>query len=287
MDSDDRQFLAVSCPISFNDVHRTSEGDQRVAFQFDLRECEKFSIISDLPPSLDSREEGRRLSTLRKNDANDYAISYSITATVLDKRDTIVSTTQQISILPVHAEQPPCFSGFPGELHWATPQHARSFHQKYRDIQIELAAQEPGMFVLNPCSRALDASIKVSFVAKCSLPAPDPQALHKSLPEPPRRCSLKAHLVTKTILTPNGNGMEKAEGRPSTEHPRFLGKYENRIHRSHQQENTLDLSHWDHFESSKCILKLTSCACLIKSSYRRTVLAYHVLAYHVLAPFQH
>ena len=238
------KFLGVSLERNARSGLQVENGTVRMPFRFHLRECEKLSdMVSGLPPSLDSDQEGRRLSN------GLYSVAYSLTATVFSARGIIASTTEKITVLSVTQEPSLCSSDCPGEYFWAQsiPQHSIRLQKKPLGPRMEAAGQEPDPIVLDAHDTASGGSTKVPFVLKLS-PTSTDVLNEKSMPS---QCQVRACLVTKTRITPDGleqlassiqRGLDKVPSSRSEEV---------QIHKSHDQEDVVGVSAWSHSKSSK------------------------------------
>ncbi len=194
-------------------VQAGSKGDDgviRIPFRFNLSECEKLSAFScDLPPSLDSHQEGQKASDCQ------YEVTYSISATAYSAKATLASASQKVFILPIGNDsfsEGEHLSDVPGEFFWATQSNSSSpRHTKLPRLnamgptrspspsgnRIELAGQEPEPILLSTESGVSRGSADVPFIVKVS----HPSEVEESYPS---ECHVKARLVTKTHMTPDG-----------------------------------------------------------------------------------
>lgn len=212
-----------------------------------MSKCERLaSFVADLPPSLDSRLDGQKASDCQ------YEISYSLTVVAFSKKSTLASATQTIFILPVspgalsaqHSEAP-------NEYHWAelhsSSKHPRvhrrtSSSSELAGPRIEVAGQEPDTIVFNPEYTIPDGTTEVPFVVKIS--PRDNENAHEGLPT---RCHVKAHLVTKTHITPDGLKQLGSE----REFISTGGNHVTRVHTGFDHESWVNISGWETCESGE------------------------------------
>lgn len=107
-----------------NSGFKASDGIVKVPFRFNLDEIHsqaRSSFISDLPPSLNSRDDKLKWAEIRKGESEaEYNVTYSITASAFSKRGSEASTEKMIQVLPVsQAEGPRSPSDCPGEFRFA------------------------------------------------------------------------------------------------------------------------------------------------------------------------
>jgi hypothetical protein len=217
----------------------------KVPFRFNLDEIHsqnRSPTVTDLPPSVNSKDDGAGWTNLRKNEAEgQYDISYVMTASVFSKEGLQASTTKKIPILPVSQAQPPLSpSDFPGEYFFAasTPQQPKFSLGRTPSFGMEVAGEEPEAIVLDPHSFS-SGSTNIHFVVKA---LPRPSALFESSSFP-SQCQLRARLVTKTLITPD-RIEEKAI--PTIEQAKYGHNSSLTVHKSDEQEFTVALPHWDH-----------------------------------------
>ena len=217
----------------------------KVPFRFNLDEIHsqnRSPTVTDLPPSLSSRDDGAGWTSLRKNEAEgQYDVSYVMTASVFSKKGLQASTTTKIPILPVSQAQPPLSpSDFPGEYFFAasTPQQSKFSLGRAPSFGMEVAGEEPEAVVLDPQSFS-SGTTNIHFVVK-ALPRPSTPFEANSLPS---QCQLRARLVTKTLITPD-RIEEKAI--PTIEQAKHGENSSLRVHKSDEQDFTVALPHWDH-----------------------------------------
>jgi hypothetical protein len=96
----------------------------KVPFRFNLDDVHsqaRSSFVSDLPPSLNSRDDKLKWAEIRKGELEaEYDVTYSITASAFSKRGSEASTEKKIQVMPVsQAEGPRSPSDCPGEYFFA------------------------------------------------------------------------------------------------------------------------------------------------------------------------
>ena len=231
----------------------------KIPFQFNLEDIQRrSSVLADLPPSVNSKDENRRWDLRKYESDSQYDITYSMTASVFSKRGLVASTTQVIPILSVSQLQPPLSpSDFPGEYFLAakTPQQSKVHFTKECGPRVEVAGQEPEPLLLNAHESFSHGCTEVPFVVK-ALPLSSTSLDAQSLPA---QCQLRAQLVTKTLVTPN-RIEEKAV--PTLEQAKYGDDCYLRLHKSDEQEFTIAIPHWDQYTPSKFI----HCTCIIDIS---------------------
>ena len=107
-----------------NSGFKSSDGIVKVPFRFnidDIHSQARSSFVSDLPPSLNSRNDKRKWAEIRKGESEaDYNVTYSITASAFSKKGVEASTEKTIQVLPVsQTEGPRSPSDCPGEYFFA------------------------------------------------------------------------------------------------------------------------------------------------------------------------
>lgn len=235
------KFLAVAIDNRPKRSPEAEDNTTRIPFRFDLKECQRFSTLqTDLPPSVDSSEESSGRTNLRKYDADyEYSIDYSIVASAFSGRKVIASMTQKISLIPVCQPQPPIsVSDFPGEYFTAATTKPRSALglRRRSDVRINVAAQEPRPLVLDT-EAAQPPPTEVTLLVKLS-----PEA-SRSLPDLPTQCHVKARMLTRTLVTPSGS----SQSMPTVEQALKSESSHVKVLRSHEQEYTLAIRHWDRY----------------------------------------
>ena len=219
-------------------------GIVRVPFRFHLKECERLStLVWGLPSSLDSDEEGRRLSD------GQYSVTYSLTATALSSRECVASVTEKISVLSVTQEPSICSADCPGEYFWAKtiPQHLMSLHKRPSAPRIEAAGQEPQAVVLDAHDTASGGSVEVPFVLKLSPKTAD----GSNLSTMQAQCRVKARLVTETRITPDGLEQLASSVQRGLDKVPSSRSEDVQIQTSHDQEELVDIPGWCHANPSK------------------------------------
>lgn len=226
------------------------DGSVRIPFRFDLSKCEQLtSFISELPPSLDSHLEGKKSSECQ------YEISYTIAATAFSPKSALATTTHKIFVLPVSPDALSAeHSEAPNEYHWAElhsltkhPRIARfnstssSESVSESEARIEIAGQEPEAIVFDPETPTPDGTTEVPFVIKwCPRKG-------EAAPDVPARCNVKAHLVTKTHITPDGLQQIGSQ----LEFMRTGGNHVTRLAAGFHHESSIDITGWEKCESGK------------------------------------
>ena len=229
---------------------KANSGTVKIPFRFNLEDCHNRSFVDfGLPPSVNSKEEGKRWAGLRKHELDSqYDITYSITASAFSQHELVASKTQRISVLPVSEAQPPLVpSDFPGESFLAvtTPQRSKVHLTKTCGRRIEVAGQEPEPILLNTSESLSHGLTELPFVME-ALPQESGNIARDALPT---QCQLKAQLVTKTFVTPNSIENEKAI--PILEEARYGDDSHLRLHRSDEQELTVAIPRWSHYSPSE------------------------------------
>lgn len=218
----------------------------RIPFKFNLRSSTNLSgVVSELPPSVDSLDESRYSASLRKYDGvTQYNITYSITASAYSQRGIAASSTQKLSLLPVSDAQPPlCASDFPGEYFLAatTDRQSKLHLTKPTGPHIEVAGQEPEPAVFSANDDEPHGPVELPFLLKLS-PSTGKTLDQESLPE---QVHLKAQLVTRTLVTPQGS-----RNVPTIEQANMEDSYV-RTSRAQDQEYTIAIPRWDKYNPSK------------------------------------
>ena len=221
----------------------------RIPFRFNLDDIQsQTSVVSNLPPSVNYKDEGKSWASLRKYELDSqYEITYSIIASVFSKRGLEASTTQAIPVLPVSQAQPPlCPSDFPCEYFFAasTSQQFKPHFSKASSIRLEVAGQEPHPMLLNAHESFSHGLTEVPFVVKARRQTSGPIS-QNSLPT---QCQLKAQLVTKTLVTPN---RIKEKTIPTLEEEKNREDSYLRLQKSSEQEFTIAIPNWDHYSPGK------------------------------------
>lgn len=235
--------MAVALDSRATAGFKSDNGLVKIPFSFNLEEANRFTDIPDLPPSVDSDQDAKWWSGLKKNEAGlEYNIIYSITATSYTSRDVISSKTERLNVLPVSEPQPPAYaSHFAGE-YFLADSSSRDSKQQRRQPHLQVAGQEPESIRLDPASHAARGSTDVPFVLKLK-----PEAGESlSTAMLPSQCELTARLVTRTLVSPNGTKRV-----PTVEEINHNNDFYMRTFRSNDQSFTLSIPDWTQYTDSK------------------------------------
>ena len=263
-------------------VLKASNGTVTVPFRFnldDLHSQARSSFITDLPPSLNSRDDKVKWAELRKGEPEaDYDVTYSITATAFSTKGSEASTAKTIQVLPVsQAEGPRSPADCPGEYYFAPSNVSVPMIGRVVELRVQLrrlAQPETTcsqtrhlLTLLQP--RPTRASLAKSRLFRIEVAGQNPEALSlpahefftgsstipfvlKALPELsakfelkslPTRCRVQARLLSKTLIT--SDGIEQ-NWIPIIEQGRHTENTCLRTQRSGEQEFNITLSPWQH-----------------------------------------
>jgi len=241
-------FLGAALNTTAQSVLKTSDGTTTIPFRFnldDLHSQARSSFITDLPSSLNSRDDKVKWAEFRRGESEaDYDVTYSITATAFSKKGSEASTAKTIQVLSVsQAEGPRSPADCPGEYYFApsNPRPSRASLAKSRSFRIEAAGQNPEAVSL-PAHEFFTGASTIPFVLK-ALPEPSTKFELKSLPT---RCRVQARLLSKTLIT--SDGIEQ-HWIPIIEQGRHTENTCLRTQRSEEQEFNITLSPWQHVAS--------------------------------------
>ena len=155
--------------------------------------------MSNLPPSVDSREERRRASDPK------YEVSYSISVTGYAGESTLATAVHKIFVDQALPESLTNRSNdIGGECVWAERSRLKRFKRTGSTStrpRIELAGQEPPAIVLHADDVTTEGGTEIPFVVKL-IPRDGSVLIDNAFP---KDCAVKAQLVTKTHVTPDGS----------------------------------------------------------------------------------
>jgi hypothetical protein len=223
----------------------------QIPFRFNLDAIHsqaKSSFVTDLPPSVNSRDEGVRWSELRKGDAEAlYDVTYSIAASVYSKKGLEASTEKTIQVLPVSQEiGPRSQADCPGESITAQSslRSRRVSLSKTQPYKLNVAGQSPEAISLSAQDAFFSGATRIPFVVKAS-----PDSSTKFEPGSlPTKCRVNARLLSKTLIT--SDGIEQ-NWIPIIEQGRHTENTSLKVHKGEEQEFVVDLSPWKHVAPSK------------------------------------
>lgn len=257
--ANDSQFLAVALDSKPTSGFKSDDGIVKIPFRFNLEEANRFTDIAELPPSVDSDQDAKRWSSLRKNEAGlEYTITYSITASSYSRKDLISSRTEKITVLPVNEPQPPVYaSHFAGE-YFLADSSTRDRKQRKGQPHLQVAGQEPESIRLDPASQGARSSTDVPFVLKLK-PA---SGNHLNGTTLPTQCEISARLVTRTLVTPNGSKRVPTVDDINNDNDSYI-----RTFKSNEQSFPLSIPEWSEYADSE-ITPLSSDNCLKLTNHR-------------------
>lgn len=206
------------------------------------------SFVTDLPPSLNSRNDKIIWSDLRKGGSEaQYDVTYSIGASVYSKNGLEASTEKKIQVLPVsQAIGPRLQADCPGEYVSARSilRSRRISHGKPPPFKLEVAGQSPEAVCLSAQDVFCTSSTRIPFVVK-ALPDPSTRFDPKLLPT---QCRVNARLIAKTLIT--SDGIEQ-HWIPIIEQGRHTENTALKVHKNEEQEFAVNMSPWRHVVPSK------------------------------------
>ena len=248
------QFLGASLDSTARAEFKANDGSTKIPFRFNLEDIfaqTQSTIITSLPPSVNSKDEsGGKWSGVRSNElAGQYDITYSISASVYSKKGLEASATRSLLVLPVSQSSPQSPSDTPGEYVFAgpSPSIAKASLSKAPPFSLQVAGQEPEGLVLDAHDPLSSGPTKIAFVVK-ALPRSKKDLNLESLP---KRCRIRAHLSTKTLVTPDR--IEQIFI-PYIDQSRYAKTSSQRMQKSNEQEMDVSLPPWNHIAQGKSSL---------------------------------
>ena len=112
--------------------------------------------------------------------------------------------------------------------------------------RIELAGQEPADIILNADNNVMDGATDVPFIVKIS-PREGDKLSKESMPE---KCTVKALLTTKTLMTPDG--IKAISSSANLDYIKVEGKTTTKVQHGHGQDCTVPITRWERSVDGKC-----------------------------------